>query len=141
MTLSLDFLALPLLGAAALVFISVLAGVLSARVGFSFLLVFLTVGVLAGEEGPGGFAFDDFRLSFWVGNVALAVILLDGGLRTDLHSRVLDAGDAPIPGLYCVGEAAGFGGGGSNGRRSLEGTFLPGCILTARAAARHLVAG
>lgn len=64
-----------------------------------------------------------------------------GGLRTDLSSRVLDADGAPIPGLYCVGEAAGFGGGGSNGKRSLEGTFLPGCILTARAAARQLRPG
>ncbi|MBS0456852.1 MAG: FAD-dependent oxidoreductase [Proteobacteria bacterium] len=61
-----------------------------------------------------------------------------GGLRTDLHSRVLDAHDAPIDGLYCVGEAAGFGGGGACGKRSLEGTFLPGCILTARAAARSI---
>jgi uncharacterized protein len=61
-----------------------------------------------------------------------------GGLRTDLSSRVLDAQDAPVPGLYCVGEAAGFGGGGSHGKRSLEGTFLPACILTARAAVRSL---
>jgi cell volume regulation protein A len=86
MFLSLDFLAIPLLVAAALVFISVLAGVVSARAGFSFLLVFLVAGVLAGEDGPGGLVFDDFRLSFWVGNVALAVILLDGGLRTDFHT-------------------------------------------------------
>lgn len=64
-----------------------------------------------------------------------------GGLKTDLQSRVLDHAGAPIPGLYCVGEAAGFGGGGANGKRSLEGTFLPGCILTARAAARSLVHG
>lgn len=64
-----------------------------------------------------------------------------GGLRTDLHSRVLDAGGQPIAGLYCVGEAAGFGGGGANGKRSLEGTFLPGCILTARAAARSIAGG
>lgn len=61
-----------------------------------------------------------------------------GGLRTDLHSRVLDANQQPIQGLYCVGEAAGFGGGNSNGVRSLEGTFLPGCILTARAAAKSI---
>lgn len=61
-----------------------------------------------------------------------------GGLRTDLHSRVLDANHQPIKGLYCVGEAAGFGGGNSNGIRSLEGTFLPGCIMTARAAARSI---
>jgi cell volume regulation protein A len=84
--LSLDFLTLPLLGAAALVFFSVLAGVISARVGFSFLLVFLVVGTLAGVDGPGGLVFDDFRLSFWVGNVALAVILLDGGLRTEFKT-------------------------------------------------------
>jgi len=62
-----------------------------------------------------------------------------GGLQTDLHSRVLDGQGQPIAGLYCVGEAAGFGGGGASGKRSLEGTFLPGCILTARAAARHIV--
>ena len=40
-----------------------------------------------------------------------------------------------------LGEAAGFGGGGCNGKRSLEGTFLPGCILTARAAARSIRSG
>ncbi len=61
-----------------------------------------------------------------------------GGLQTDLHSRVLDARQQPVPGLYCVGEAAGFGGGGANGKRSLEGTFLPACIMTARAAARAI---
>lgn len=64
-----------------------------------------------------------------------------GGLQTDLHSRVLRADGSAVPGLYCVGEAAGFGGGGAHGRRSLEGTFLPGCILTARAAARSIAAG
>jgi predicted oxidoreductase len=64
-----------------------------------------------------------------------------GGLRTDLHSRVLDASGQAIAGLYCVGEAAGFGGGGACGKRSLEGTFLPGCILTARAAAGHIGRG
>jgi hypothetical protein len=64
-----------------------------------------------------------------------------GGLQTDLQSRVLDQAGRPIAGLYGVGEAAGFGGGGACGKRSLEGTFLPGCILTARAAARSIVAG
>ena len=72
-----------MLAAAALVFLSVLAGLFSVRIGFSFLLVFLAAGMLAGEDGPGGYRFDDFRLSFWVGNLALAVILLDGGLRTE----------------------------------------------------------
>jgi cell volume regulation protein A len=82
MMLSLDFLALPLLTASALLLLSLVAGLFSARLGFSFLLVFLVAGMLLGEDGPGGVAFEDFRLAFWVGNVALAVILLDGGLRT-----------------------------------------------------------
>jgi predicted oxidoreductase len=48
---------------------------------------------------------------------------------------VLDASGAPIAGLYAVGEAAGFGGGGVHGLRALEGTFLGGCILSGRIAA------
>lgn len=83
MSSALDLLVLPLLAASLLVFASVLAGLFSARAGFSFLLVFLLAGILAGEDGPGGILFDDINLSFWVGNVALAVILMDGGLRTD----------------------------------------------------------
>jgi cell volume regulation protein A len=77
-----DFVNVPLFAAASLVFLSVLAGLVSARIGFSFLLVFLLAGIVAGEDGPGGYRFDDYRLVFWVGNIALAVILLDGGLRT-----------------------------------------------------------
>jgi predicted oxidoreductase len=58
-----------------------------------------------------------------------------GGIQTDLACRVLRPGDEPIPGLYAVGEAAGFGGGGLHGKRSLEGTFLGGCVFTGRVAA------
>ncbi len=61
-----------------------------------------------------------------------------GGIKTDLGSRVLDVFDEPVPGLFAVGEAAGFGGGGMHGLRSLEGTFLGGCVLTARHAARTI---
>ncbi|MDO8274331.1 MAG: cation:proton antiporter, partial [Serpentinimonas sp.] len=86
MLLSLDFLAIPLLIAAGLVFVSLLAGLFSVRLGFSFLLVFLVAGMLLGQDGPGGVAFKDFELAFWVGNVALAVILLDGGLRTQYRN-------------------------------------------------------
>jgi uncharacterized protein len=64
-----------------------------------------------------------------------------GGICTDLHSRVLDIGGQPVPGLYAVGEAAGFGGGGIHGRGSLEGTFLGSCILTGRIAGRSIAAG
>lgn len=59
-----------------------------------------------------------------------------GGIHTDLDARALDAKGAPIPGLYAVGEAAGFGGGGYHGYNALEGTFLGGCIFSGRAAGR-----
>ncbi|WP_123450659.1 FAD-binding dehydrogenase [Streptomyces sp. PanSC19] len=59
-----------------------------------------------------------------------------GGLETDLDSRVLTEGGAPLDGVYAAGEAAGFGGGGVHGYRSLEGTFLGGCVLSGRAAGR-----
>jgi hypothetical protein len=62
-----------------------------------------------------------------------------GGIQTDLRGRVLAVDGQPVPGLYAVGEAAGFGGGGASGRRSLEGTFLSGCILTARKAAAGIL--
>jgi uncharacterized protein len=58
-----------------------------------------------------------------------------GGIQTDLASRVLDANGRPIEGLFAVGEAAGFGGGGVHGLRALEGTFLGGCVLSGRIAA------
>ena len=61
-----------------------------------------------------------------------------GGIQTDLESRVLTPDGDPIPGLYAAGEAAGFGGGGMHGLRSLEGTFLGGCILTGRAAGKTI---
>ncbi|WP_181789190.1 FAD-binding dehydrogenase [Streptomyces phytophilus] len=59
-----------------------------------------------------------------------------GGLETDLSSRVLAEGGEPLPGVYAAGEAAGFGGGGVHGYRSLEGTFLGGCLFYGRAAGR-----
>jgi uncharacterized protein len=59
-----------------------------------------------------------------------------GGIQTDLGCRVLRESDGePIAGLYAIGEAAGFGGGGMHGKRSLEGTFLGGCVFTGRLAA------
>ena len=59
-----------------------------------------------------------------------------GGLETNLNGQVVDAGGSAIPGLYGVGEAAGFGGGGMHGYSSLEGTFLGGCLFTGRTTGR-----
>ncbi|TPI68400.1 FAD-binding dehydrogenase [Mesorhizobium sp. B2-8-9] len=63
-----------------------------------------------------------------------------GGLQTDLDSRVLNAAGQPVPGLYAVGEVAGFGGGGVHGYAALEGTFLGGCIFSGRSAGRAAAA-
>ncbi|MCG2460021.1 FAD-dependent oxidoreductase [Flavobacteriaceae bacterium F89] len=66
-----------------------------------------------------------------------------GGIQTNLHSQVLKStskNNTPqvFENLYAVGEAAGFGGGGSHGKRALEGTFLTSCIFTALKAAQHI---
>ena len=63
-----------------------------------------------------------------------------GGLHTDLDGRALDAAGRPIAGLYAVGEAAGFGGGGYHGYNALEGTFLGGCLFSGRTAGRAAAA-
>lgn len=66
-----------------------------------------------------------------------------GGIQTNLESQVLSQPNATgnqqaISGLYAIGEAAGFGGGGMHGHRSLEGTFLGGCVISARVAAASI---
>jgi predicted oxidoreductase len=63
-----------------------------------------------------------------------------GGLHTDLSGRVLTQSGEPLAGLWAAGEAAGFGGGGMHGYRSLEGTFLGGCLFSGRVAGRALAA-
>ena len=63
-----------------------------------------------------------------------------GGLQTDLSGRVLRSDGTPLPGLYAAGEVAGFGGGGMHGYRSLEGTFLGGCLFSGRTAGRAAAA-
>jgi predicted oxidoreductase len=63
-----------------------------------------------------------------------------GGLQTDLAGRVLRADGTPLPGVYAAGEVAGFGGGGMHGYRSLEGTFLGGCLFSGRQAGRAAAA-
>jgi len=63
-----------------------------------------------------------------------------GGLETDLDGRALRTDGSALAGVYAVGEAAGFGGGGAHGYRALEGTFLGGCLFTGRTAGRALAA-
>ncbi|KPP96870.1 potassium/proton antiporter [Marinobacter sp. HL-58] len=72
---------LTLIGALMLV-VSIMLSPLSSRLGMPVLLIFLVVGMMMGEDGPGGLLFDDFELAFLIANLALGVILLDGGMRT-----------------------------------------------------------
>ena len=72
-----------ILVAGVLCLLSILAGLMSARIGTPLLLVFIAIGMLAGEDGPGGIPFDDFRAAYLVGSLALAVILFEGGLSTE----------------------------------------------------------
>ncbi len=64
--------------------LSVLAGLISRRIGAPILLAFLVLGILAGEDGILGIPFDDFATAYLVGSVALAVILFEGGLKTSV---------------------------------------------------------
>jgi cell volume regulation protein A len=74
-----------LLGAL-LILTSILASAFSARFGAPILLVFLVLGMLAGEDGPGGIEFNDFQIAYLGSTLALAVILFDGGMRTSAES-------------------------------------------------------
>jgi potassium/hydrogen antiporter len=83
---SLDAVSLTILLGAILVLAGILSSLVALRFGAPLLLVFLLVGVLAGEAGPGGVKFDDVETAYLVGSVALALILFDGGLRTRLQT-------------------------------------------------------
>src|ERR1041385_8883770 len=79
---SLDNVSLVILLGSMLVLAGILSSLIAMRFGAPLLLVFLLVGVLAGENGPGGIKFDDVGVAYTVGSIALALILFDGGLRT-----------------------------------------------------------
>src|SRR6195952_3669982 len=83
---SLDSVSIAILLGAVLVMAGILSSLLALRFGAPLLLVFLFIGMLAGDAGPGQLRFDDVRTTYLVGSVALALILFDGGLRTRFQS-------------------------------------------------------
>ena len=96
-----DFANHAVLIGALLVVLSILASVVAHRTGAPLLLVFLSIGMLAGAEGPGGIVFDSFEAAYLVGTMALAIILLDGGMRTRAESS--QVGLRPALSLATVG--------------------------------------
>jgi len=79
---SLDQVSIAILLGSVLVMAGILSSLLALRFGAPLLLVFLLIGMLAGDSGPGHLEFNDVRTTYLVGSVALALILFDGGLRT-----------------------------------------------------------
>jgi potassium/hydrogen antiporter len=98
---SLDSVSIAILLGAVLVMAGILSSLLALRFGAPLLLVFLLIGVMAGESGPGKLQFDDLRTTYLVGSVALALILFDGGLRTRFQN--ISAVIAPSMVLATVG--------------------------------------
>ena len=96
-----DFANHAVLIGAALIMLSILASVVAQRTGAPLLLVFLGIGMLAGEEGVGGILFDNFEAAYLVSTIALAVILFDGGMRTRAESSRI--GLRPALSLATVG--------------------------------------
>jgi cell volume regulation protein A len=98
---SLDSVSIAILLGAVLVMAGILSSLLALRFGAPLLLVFLFIGMLAGDSGPGQLRFDDVRTTYLVGSVALALILFDGGLRTRFQS--IRAVLTPSMGLATIG--------------------------------------
>src|ERR1044072_6861215 len=96
-----DTLSIAILFGALLALAGILSSLVALRFGAPLLLIFLGLGLLAGESGPGGIRFDDVGTLYVVGSIALALILFDGGLRMRINTfrSVL----APAAALATVG--------------------------------------
>jgi cell volume regulation protein A len=112
----------------ALMTLAILLSRVSGRLGVPVFLVFLGLGMLAGSDGPIGIAFDDYRMSFRWGTVALALILFDGGLNTSLDA--VRRGLAPAGVLATVG-VAGTAGIVALGAYALGFDWAPALLLGA----------
>ena len=88
--------------------LSIIAGVISRRVGAPMLLVFLALGMLAGDDYVFGIPYDDFRSAYLIGSVALAVILFEGGLKTPFSMLRLALWPAAVLATIGVGVTTGI---------------------------------
>jgi cell volume regulation protein A len=123
---------------ALLVATSILLVMVSARIGAPLLLVFLGLGMLAGEDGIGGIVFNDFRLTYLVGSIALAIILFDGGLRTPRAAFRLAL--APAASLATIGVLGTAAIAGAIASLALGIGWLPGMLVGAAIASTDAAA-
>jgi potassium/hydrogen antiporter len=103
-----DVIALVILIGAGLVVISIFTSLISFRVGAPLLLVFLSIGLLAGVDGPGGIVFENAQLAYFIGSVALAVILFDSGIGTRFQTVKAAAGPSLVLATVGVAMTAGL---------------------------------
>ena len=108
---------------------SLMAGLVSARIGAPLLLVFLVVGMLAGEDGPGGIQFSDFRFGYLIGSIALAAILFEGGLKT--HYAMLRIAFWPAAAMGTIGVAITTGVVGASAVAMFGVSWLDGMAIGA----------
>jgi cell volume regulation protein A len=109
--------------------ISIIATLISARLGAPMLLVFLIIGMLAGEQGLVGIQFDNPQVAFLIGSIALVIILFDGGMRT--HPERLRVALAPASMLATLGVVLTCGIVGVAAAYLLDMTLLQGLLLGA----------
>jgi cell volume regulation protein A len=123
---------------ALLVAVSILLVMISSRIGAPLLLVFLGIGMLAGEDGIGGIHFSDFRLTYLVGSIALAIILFDGGLRTPRQAFRIALW--PALSLATVGVVVTAAIAGAIASWALKIGWLPGLLIGATIASTDAAA-
>ena len=128
---------LAILIGAGLIAISTFTSLISFRIGAPLLLVFLGVGLFAGEDGPGGLEFDNARVAYFIGSIALAIILFDSGFNTQLRSIRASFGPAVVLATVGVVVTAGLMGVGAHYVLGLPWlhAFLLGSIVSSTDAA------
>jgi cell volume regulation protein A len=133
-----------ILMAGLLILIGVGTSLVASRLGAPLLVVFIGIGMLIGEDGPGGVMFDDFRLTFMVGSVSLAIILFDGGLRTrfaTFRGVFWPAVALSSVGVVITTVVAGLAASWFTGKPLLEGLLLGAVISSTDAAAVFFLLG
>lgn len=127
-----------LLFGAALMLVGILSSLVASRFGAPLLLVFLVIGMLTGEDGPGGVAFDNYRMTYLIGSIALAVILFDGGLRTrisHISGAIWPAVSLATVGVLLTAGLIGVFAAWALGLRWIEGLLIGATIASTDAAA------